>query len=268
MKKKSMTKKKKTFKVKGDMEYDSESDLSVHSESFDATKTFRSPRAAAAAAKSRVAAVVKRETRGKIGDSDDESNVSDDDYEEETSNYEDDSKGEEDIATTAKERRGIKKSTKKVQKYVNHNDDVPEDDDTAIERARSRQAVALVKAKWSKKSGKSLKGKKEKVTKIKKKTVPMRKKDKKQGNQAGGLSNKKASGSPPTSSDDDSESVDDASLNVDMDVLIAEAMEGCRLSVLHSFCWWRVVLDEAHFIKSRSSQTSAAAFALTGIHRW
>jgi DNA repair protein RAD16 len=33
-------------------------------------------------------------------------------------------------------------------------------------------------------------------------------------------------------------------------------------------CWWRVVLDEAHFIKSRSSQTSNAAFALTGIHRW
>jgi hypothetical protein len=27
-------------------------------------------------------------------------------------------------------------------------------------------------------------------------------------------------------------------------------------------------IDEAHFIKSRSSQTSAAAFALTGLHRW
>lgn len=40
------------------------------------------------------------------------------------------------------------------------------------------------------------------------------------------------------------------------------------MSILHSVCWWRVVLDEAHMIKSRSSQTSHAAFALTGIHRW
>jgi DNA repair protein RAD16 len=43
---------------------------------------------------------------------------------------------------------------------------------------------------------------------------------------------------------------------------------GASMSVLHSVCWWRVVLDEAHFIKSRNSQTSHAAFALTGIHRW
>ena len=53
-----------------------------------------------------------------------------------------------------------------------------------------------------------------------------------------------------------------------MEELVAEAMAGSRFSLLHSFCWWRVVLDEAHFIKSRASQTSAAAFALTSIHRW
>ena len=40
------------------------------------------------------------------------------------------------------------------------------------------------------------------------------------------------------------------------------------MSILHSVSWWRVVLDEAHMIKSRSSQTSAAAFALIALHRW
>lgn len=56
--------------------------------------------------------------------------------------------------------------------------------------------------------------------------------------------------------------------DVDMDELIKEAMKGAQMSPLHSVSWWRIILDEAHFIKSRSSQTSASAFALTGIHRW
>jgi len=55
---------------------------------------------------------------------------------------------------------------------------------------------------------------------------------------------------------------------VDMDALMEQAMQGCRMSPLHGLCWWRVVLDEAHFIKSRSSQTTAAAFALISVHRW
>jgi DNA repair protein RAD16 len=55
---------------------------------------------------------------------------------------------------------------------------------------------------------------------------------------------------------------------VDMDALMKQASEGCRMSPLHGVLWWRVVLDEAHFIKSRTSQTTAACFALTGVHRW
>eukprot|EP00934_Nitzschia_sp_Nitz4_P000843 Nitzschia sp. Nitz4//scaffold123_size70294//47538//51404//NITZ4_005932-RA/size70294-snap-gene-0.118-mRNA-1//1//CDS//3329534497//843//frame0 len=49
---------------------------------------------------------------------------------------------------------------------------------------------------------------------------------------------------------------------------LQEAMEGCQASVLHTMCWWRIVLDEAHVIKSRASQTAAAAFAFTAVHRW
>ncbi|EEC47372.1 predicted protein [Phaeodactylum tricornutum CCAP 1055/1] len=50
--------------------------------------------------------------------------------------------------------------------------------------------------------------------------------------------------------------------------LSTKTMVGSRFSVLHSFCWWRIILDEAHFIKSRSSQTAASAFSLSAIHRW
>merc|ERR1719491_912677 len=56
--------------------------------------------------------------------------------------------------------------------------------------------------------------------------------------------------------------------DMQMEKLVKAAMKGAKMSVLHSFSWWRIVLDEAHFIKSRSSQTAHAAFSLTGIHRW
>jgi SNF2-related domain len=55
---------------------------------------------------------------------------------------------------------------------------------------------------------------------------------------------------------------------VDMEALREEALQGCQPSVLHTMSWWRVVLDEAHMIKSRSSQTASAAFHLSAVHRW
>ncbi|KAJ1863039.1 DNA repair protein rad16 [Coemansia sp. RSA 989] len=39
-------------------------------------------------------------------------------------------------------------------------------------------------------------------------------------------------------------------------------------SVLHAISWHRVVLDEAHHLKDRSSNTSRAAFALDSQHTW
>lgn len=81
---------------------------------------------------------------------------------------------------------------------------------------------------------------------------------------------------PPLSDDSSDESSDESSESepvdpmegIDLNELMEEAMAGSRASVLHTMCWWRVVLDEAHMIKSRSSQTAAAAFSLTSIHRW
>lgn len=77
-------------------------------------------------------------------------------------------------------------------------------------------------------------------------------------------------GRPGDSSSSDSNSDEDVDPmeGVDMDKMLKQAMSGARFSILHSFCWWRVVLDEAHFIKSRSSQTAAAAFSLSSVNRW
>lgn len=83
--------------------------------------------------------------------------------------------------------------------------------------------------------------------------------------------NKKKDDESSTDEDSDSE-IEQANIDplagIDLDALLEEAMAGSRLSVLHTVCWWRVVLDEAHVIKSRSSGTAAAAFSLTSIHRW
>lgn len=115
-----------------------------------------------------------------------------------------------------------------------------------IEIARRRQAEALAAAKK-----KVIGNEKKKPAGKKKKKAPAKGKDKKFESDS--------------SSD---ESVGDPMDGIDIDELMDEAMAGSTCSLLHSFCWWRVVLDEAHFIKSRSSQTAAAAFALTSIHRW
>lgn len=39
-------------------------------------------------------------------------------------------------------------------------------------------------------------------------------------------------------------------------------------SPMHAFKWFRVVLDEAHNIKERSTNVSKAAFALDAEYRW
>ncbi|ONK74948.1 uncharacterized protein A4U43_C03F11750 [Asparagus officinalis] len=41
-----------------------------------------------------------------------------------------------------------------------------------------------------------------------------------------------------------------------------------RVSLLHSVKWERIILDEAHFIKDRNSNTARAVFALDSVYKW
>ncbi|KAL7554732.1 hypothetical protein ACHAWF_018559 [Thalassiosira exigua] len=137
-------------------------------------------------------------------------------------------------------------------------------DDSALERAREKQRRALEMSK----GGKKQQAKKKAFASEKKGKKSFDKKPAAKGQK--GKAKKKFdyedSDDVYSSGDDDSsgEGADD----IDMAGLMEEAMAGAKNSVLHSLSWWRIVLDEAHFIKTRSSQTANAAFSLIGVHRW
>jgi len=137
-------------------------------------------------------------------------------------------------------------------------------DDSALERAREKQRQALEMAAKNKKKPAGKK-KQQPVSKAKGKKATSKKKP-----AAKGKGKKKKFDDEPSdddySSDDDGSDSDDD--DIDMQALIDQAMAGAKNSVLHSLCWWRIVLDEAHFIKTRSSQTANAAFSLIGVNRW
>lgn len=149
--------------------------------------------------------------------------------------------------TKATSRYALSQSSSSTSENSETNDDSGSEDDEALARARKRQKVALTKIKQSKKR---FGGGKTTFDAVKAK-VP-------NNNQSLGKKKIPRDGDPSN----------DPLASVDMEALKAEALEGCAVSVLHTMCFWRIVLDEAHMIKSRSSQTASAAFHLSSVHRW
>eukprot|EP01038_Epipyxis_sp_PR26KG_P016128 gene16128-21919_t len=74
---------------------------------------------------------------------------------------------------------------------------------------------------------------------------------------------------------DENSNSDDSEVERDIQEALAEVakqMKKSRLeapkSILHHISWFRIILDEAHLIKDRSSSTSKAAFHLVSLNKW
>jgi len=254
---------KKVVRLKRTSDYESDSDLSIESaEEEDLPSAKRPSRSAAKAAAKKLSASVK--DWGVVAPTDRKRKRADDDDE---SSFE-----------SSKEESSESENSSEEESSESEDSSDDSEEDVALVRARERQRLALANAKRGKKAVPA-KGKKPLTGKGKKK--------------------KFESESESESDVDSDEDAGDPLAEVDMDALVEEALAGARFSILHGFCWFRVVLDEAHvstfyasictyycaernqyrsyplltclgpqFIKSRSSQTAAAAFSLTSIHRW
>lgn len=244
------TKKKRSVHVKRASGYDSDSDLSVP-EDLD-LKSPRPTRSAAKTASMKLTASAKQwGASGGPSDLDDFSDES-----------EQPSGDEESSVETAPTTRLARTGTS-VESPDSDSGDSESEDDEVVARSRKRQKLALDRAKANKKKGEPAKKKSFKGGKGKEAAK----------GPAKGQKRKKLL-LPDESSESSSEESSGGGVDrdplegIDLAQLMEDAMVGSRASVLHTMCWWRIVLDEAHMIKSRSSQTAAAAFSLTSIHRW
>jgi hypothetical protein len=290
-------KKKKTAKVKRTADYDSDSELSFKSDNKEEKSVSplggRPSRAAAQSATKKLAESVKEwsinnpSTKGNSMDTDDESSFSSSseiaDSENECGSREEEKvvKKKHKIERTTATKKRLNTTKRRISSKTNASSDTDGSDSEApeyssnqtgrksdshkrsipktsnsnkdaLERARQREAKAFFTANNSKEKTKNVKGKTKKGAKTLNKKLK-----------------KKFDESSASSEDDNpSDSNEDPMHGIDLNALMNEAMSGATTSLRHSFCWWRVVLDEAHYIKSRSSQTAAAAFSLASIHRW
>ena len=261
------SKRKSKLRLKGDEQFDSESDFSLNEEVIVPSARKGSSRSAA-----KMATQALQRNRAEVDDG------SEDDYFESSSSFE----GEDDESSDESIARPLQRKGQKQTKSKWNDDSDSSENDELLQKAVEKQEKAKASAK--KKQGKGGSGK--------------------------GGSKKKSE----KCGDDDI--LDD--FGIDIKHLMEEAMAGAQMSVLHSLCFWRVVLgklslalscvipshvmygikfralfacndifsflmtnssslgsfldyicqDEAHVIKSRSSQTANAAFALSALHRW
>jgi len=261
------------LKLKGNTAYDSESDLSLPPKNDDdkvveadaaiRRTSGRPSRAAAKKASSRLSASAT--SRGDVDDDDTDYSIDD-----QRSSEDDDDDDDDESFDGSKRRRQIKstkpryvgRTSKSSPEEDKEGDSESEEESEAVKKARAKQAKMLKQMKGKKgqklKMGKKFEDKKKDKSKNKKSSIKGKKKKK----------NKIGPASLSSSSSDDDDSSTNVEDLVDLDALIADATADARMSVLHSLCWWRIVLDEAHYIKSRSSGTAQAAFSLIGIHRW
>lgn len=226
----------KTVRLKRTTGYDSDSDLSVPDD-LDVSAA-RPRRSAATTATKRVAASAKEwGTAGK-----DSSDSADDSEGFASASSEDESENSSLAPKLANKRKVVMLSDSESNSSDSN-------DSEAILRARKKQEMALKQAKQAKAKGK--RAEKDGEKKTGKKTAKRRRN---KGGNKGKKKKKKIEDSSDESSDEssDGEIERDPLEGIDLAGLLQEAMAGSRVSVLHTMCWWRVVLDEAHFIKSRS----------------
>ena len=268
----SSSTKKKVVRLKSTVDYDTDDDLSIADDVVPLSASGSRPtRSAAKVAAEKLSASAKEELQdGESDDSRDEGSSSgvgsssgSDDEEESSS---DDEQVKKRFTKKLVVRKMASKSASDTDSDSSESEEEDDDSDNdSARRAREKQRLAIEQANRNK-SGKGIKQGK--------KTFKKESENKGKSKKSASVGKRiQAPISTPSSdetseSDDEGEEDRDPLEGIDMDELMEEAMSGSRVSPLHTLCWWRIVLDEAHFIKSRASQTAASAFSLTAIHRW
>lgn len=196
--------------------------------------TGRPSRSAALTASKIMSASMKEWTTGDTKGADDDSFGDDgggnsedsDDSDESAISYdEEDSEGEAIPSPPAKKKAVPKKKQSKKTPDSEDSELESSDDEAALVRVRKRQEAALAQATKGKGGKKSFT---------------------KKGGKSHAKGKKKKFDDDDESSEDESDDEDrDPLEGIDLEELMKEAMEGSQMSLLHSVCWWRVVLDEA-----------------------
>jgi hypothetical protein len=123
--------------------------------------------------------------------------------------------------------------------------------DSELERAREKQRQALEMIKGAKKPVAKANNQRA-PSKAKKGKTPLKKKPAAKGKGKAKAKQKKFDDDSDESSYSSSDSESgDVKNEIDMAALMEKAMAGAKNSVLHSLCWWRIVLGKAAILRCR-----------------